>query len=242
MSSSENIKKLRVFAGPNGSGKTTIVNEIRTKYNVGSFVNADIIQQTLNRLGYLDYSEIYHYFISTKEWLGYLKSSEREVSKVLLSLKFSDYHLISSSSLDGYDAAIIAEFFRFKLVFGMVTFSYETVFSHESKLEFLRSAIRNGFKIYLYFVCTQDPRININRVKNRVLQGGHDVGEDKIESRYYRTLGLLKDAFLLSDRAFVIDTTFTDAQVVVEKNGNNVNVLTDEIPEWVEEYLLKYLS
>ncbi len=40
----DQIKKLRVFAGTNGSGKTTIINEIRNKYNVGSFVNADIIQ------------------------------------------------------------------------------------------------------------------------------------------------------------------------------------------------------
>jgi predicted ABC-type ATPase len=172
--------------------------------------------------------------------VGYLKSSEREVSSVLKSLKFSDYHVISSASLDGYDAAIIAEFFRFKLVSGTITFSYETVFSHESKLDFLKLAKKKGFTIYLYFVCTQDPKININRVKNRVEQGGHDVSEDKIESKYYRALKLLKEAFLLSDRAFIVDTTIDKGEIILEKKGDKVTILVDVIPEWVDKFLIKY--
>ena len=114
------------------------------------------------------------------------------------------------------------------------------MFSHESKLDFLKLAKKNGFKIYLYFVCTQDPKINISRVKNRVLQGGHDVSADKIESRYYRTLELLSRAFLVSDRAFIIDTSINSGEIILEKNGANVNILVDEIPEWVNTYLINY--
>ena len=58
MSLNKSDKKLRIFAGPNGSGKTTIINEIKSQYNIGSFVNADAIQDVLNRLNYFDYSEI----------------------------------------------------------------------------------------------------------------------------------------------------------------------------------------
>jgi predicted ABC-type ATPase len=240
MLSNDTLKKLRVFAGPNGSGKTTIINEIRTKYNVGSFVNADIIQEELNRKGYLDYSEFCHHMISAKEWIEYLEICERKITNVIKSFKFSDYHLISTVIIDSYEAAVIADFFRSKLVLGSNTFSYETVFSHESKLDFLKLAKKNGFKIYLYFICTQDPKINISRVKNRVILGGHDVSVEKIESRYYRSLDLLSHAFLLADRAFIIDTTSESGEIILEKNESDVNVLVDEIPEWVNKYLINH--
>lgn len=236
----DQIKKLRVFTGPNGSGKTTIINEIRQKYNVCSFVNADIIQETLNRLGFLDYSAFCDDFVSSIEWSEFLDICEREVTETLRTLTISDYHLIISKKLNSYEAAVIADFFRAKLIKSSNTFSYETVFSHESKLDFLKLAKKNGFKIYLYFVCTQDPKINISRVKNRVLQGGHDVGADKIESRYYRSLELLNKAFLFSDRAFIIDTSINTGEIILEKNGANVNILVDEIPEWVNKYLVNY--
>src|SRR5690606_26130138 len=38
---------LRVFAGPNGSGKSTIESLVSSKYNIGKFVNADLIEQAL---------------------------------------------------------------------------------------------------------------------------------------------------------------------------------------------------
>ena len=47
---------------------------------------------------------------------------------------------------------------------------------------------------YLYYIATSDPYINISRVKNRVILKGHDVPEDKITNRYYRSLGFLKEA------------------------------------------------
>jgi hypothetical protein len=121
----DQIKKLRVFAGPNGSGKTTIINEIRNKYNVGSFVNADIIQEGLNRLGFLDYSEFCDNFVSASEWSEFLHICERDLTETLRTLKFSDYHLLISKNLNSYEAAVIADFFRSKLIKSSNTFSYE---------------------------------------------------------------------------------------------------------------------
>lgn len=42
-------KRMRVFAGPNGSGKTTIFKEIlrNSKVNLGVYVNADEIEMQL---------------------------------------------------------------------------------------------------------------------------------------------------------------------------------------------------
>jgi len=56
------------------------------------------------------------------------------------------------------------------------------------KLEFVQPAKEAGFFIRLFFVCTNDPSINAQRVALRVMEGGHDVPILKIISRYYRSI------------------------------------------------------
>jgi predicted ABC-type ATPase len=241
MLSKPRIKKLRIFAGPNGSGKTTLINEIRSSFSFGKYINADEILASFQQKKFLDYSFILQEKISIQEWRQFLKTQSRIISTNLEKLRISDYFIYTDNPLDGYDASVIADFFREKLLFEEQNFSFETVMSHYSKIEFMKKARLYGFKIYYYFVCTSDPEINVKRVENRVQQGGHDVDTEKIKSRYNKCLQLLHDAFLTADRAFVMDTTYGDAQVIVEKNGVDVDVLGGEVPEWVEEYLLKKL-
>src|SRR5690606_4974445 len=138
--------------------------------------------------------------------------------------------------VNSYLASVIAEFFRFILLECQATFSFETVMSHSSKISFLEKAKRKGFKIYLYFISTQDPSINVNRVKIRVSKGGHAVDKDKIEKRYYHSMELLSEAFLNADRAFIFDnsTDTREQRVLVEKNEDEVKIHTDEIPEWIQ--------
>jgi predicted ABC-type ATPase len=87
------------------------------------------------------------------------------------------------------------------------SFSFETVMSHESKIQFMHRAKAAGFFTQLYFVATGDPKLNVGRVRTRVASGGHDVPEDRIFARYHRTIGLLPQAMLASDRAVVFDNS-----------------------------------
>lgn len=52
------VKRMRVFAGPNGSGKTTIFKGILSekKVQLGVYVNADDIESELNKTNELDFS------------------------------------------------------------------------------------------------------------------------------------------------------------------------------------------
>jgi hypothetical protein len=52
------------------------------------------------------------------------------------------------------------------------SFSFETVMSHPSKIDTLLRAKAAGFFIQLFFVGTEDPLINVERVELRVLKGG----------------------------------------------------------------------
>ena len=85
------------------------------------------------------------------------------------------------------------------------SFVSETVFSHPSKLELLRTARARGFEIALYVVCLDEPPALLQRVRQRVAEGGHDVPDDKVLARYPRTLAHLREAVGLADLALLFD-------------------------------------
>ncbi len=104
-------------------------------------------------------------------------------------------------------AQMIADARRDECIVARRSFSFETVMSHPSKLDILARARESGFFIQLFFIGTNDPRINIARVAVRVTQGGHDVPTDKIIARWFRTMELLSEAIRLSDRTFLFDNS-----------------------------------
>lgn len=69
----------------------------------------------------------------------------------------------------------------------------------------------------MYFVCTSDPDLNVKRVANRVLEGGHDVPEDKIRERYERAIAVLPVAAAVCDIVTLIDTTDDTFRIVAVK-------------------------
>lgn len=120
-----------------------------------------------------------------------------------------------------------------------MSFSFETVMSHAGKLEFARKAKKQGYRIYLYFVSTEHPRININRVQIRVSSNGHHVEPKKIIDRYYRSMGNLHDAIKISDRAYMFDNTNHPGVLFAEiTNGAKVELLCSpvKVPNWFMQY------
>ncbi len=90
------------------------------------------------------------------------------------------------------------------------SFAFETVMSHESKIATLAQARTAGYAIALYFVATETPELNVERVRQRVAEGGHDVPHDRIVARYARTMALLPQAIAQSDRAVLFDNSYRE--------------------------------
>jgi predicted ABC-type ATPase len=237
-----------MFAGPNGSGKSTLIKEIKNKFSVGFYVNADDIEKELSVSKFIDCNNYLPILVNQKDW-NYFKSiissnDTRVTSKILDSIEIKNGILTNKSETNSYIAAVIVEFLRQILLQNNSSFSFETVMSHVSKVDFIKKAKDKGFKTYLYFISTQDPLININRVKIRVSKGGHTVDQEKIVKRYYHSLELLSQAFLIADRAFIFDNSTDDEtqNLLIEKKGDNVEVFVDEIPEWMQLYLIDKLN
>ncbi len=239
--------KFRLFAGPNGSGKSTLIQAISQDFNLGFFINADEIEYELGKRKFIDLSSSFGKLnVSEKDWIDFLKSYKTEDSRAdtidFEALDLQEGILIWKSKITSYAASIIASFLRYRMIQLKVSFSFETVMSHHSKVDFIQFAKDSGFKTYLYFICTDDPLINIQRVKNRKEMGGHDVKDELIESRYFRSLENLHEAFIKSDRAFIIDSSNRNRNLVMEKNENTVIIHSDLIPGWVNQYLLGKLN
>jgi predicted ABC-type ATPase len=104
-------------------------------------------------------------------------------------------------------AQVIADRRREACIEAKRSFSFETVMSHPSKVDILVRAKAAGFFVQLFFVGTDDPQTNIERVALRVAQGGHDVPRDRIVPRWKRTMALLGDAIRTADRSFLFDNS-----------------------------------
>lgn len=127
-------------------------------------------------------------------------------------------------------------------------FSFETVFSHASNIEIMQRATDAGYKVYLYFVGTESPEINKQRVHARVQKGGHHVPEDRIESRYYRSPDLLFGAAEVCYQAYFFDNSKQDSDAAmlahfkVEKLKKKWEIADIEnLPTWFVEYYLSKL-
>lgn len=90
-------------------------------------------------------------------------------------------------------------------------FVSETVFSHPSKLQLIAGARERGFDVALYVVCLDEPRLLLERVQQRIREGGHPVPPNKILERYPRTLENLREAVRQVPLAMLFHAADTDA-------------------------------
>lgn len=115
--------------------------------------------------------------------------------------------------------------------------------SHPGKVDLLKQAQAAGYRTYLYFVATDDPAINISRVRNRVKLGGHAVPEDRIEKRYHRSLDLLMAAIRHTNRAYIFDNSGDNAAgrhtwLAEITEGTKLETKSAAIPAWFKRAVL----
>lgn len=128
---------------------------------------------------------------------------------------------------------MFSDYIRNKLLEARLSFTFETVMSSDDKVAFMLRARASGYRTYLYFVATEDPEININRVRNRVAAGGHPVPTEKIVQRYGRCLSLLPAAVAASNRAYIFDNSGADLVLLAEvTDGTDLEFKVEEIPDW----------
>jgi len=243
-------KRLRVFAGPNGSGKSTLFKQIGSQFNTGYFVNSDEIEKELRNTNFINLDKFGLHltqddldtFLLRPESVSLLRKAHDSGQPIHIVLR---ENLIVDKSKDthSYEASLITSFIRYHLLEKGISYSFETVMSHPSKLDELTEATGKNYKTYLYFICIDDPLINISRVHIRAEKGGHGVPERKITERYHRTLNNLLPAIHIADKAYLFDNSAETMLLIAEVMKGQIEILVPEhkLPSWFIEHVVNKL-
>lgn len=138
-----------------------------------------------------------------------------------------------------YKAARLAERLLSDLLNQGLSFCFETVFSHVSKIDFVARAKTLNYEVVLVYIHLESPQLNEARVRQRVSEGGHNVPADKIRSRIPRTMKNIAAILPLVDSARLLDNSSREnpfRQVAGVRRGRK-RLLADPLPPWAEEIL-----
>ncbi|MDD7814517.1 zeta toxin family protein [Mycobacterium sp. CSUR Q5927] len=136
-----------------------------------------------------------------------------------------------------YDAARVAAQTRMALIEQGRSFIAETVFSHESKLDLIATALAHDYTVVLHAVLIPEA-LAVQRVRYRVAAGGHAVPEEKIRDRYHRLWPLVAEAIKMADVATVYDNSRAVGPRVVAQFAGGAEIGELAWPAWAPEALI----
>jgi predicted ABC-type ATPase len=103
------------------------------------------------------------------------------------------------------------------------TFALESTLSGRTYVNIFKDAKRRGYRMELHFVWIPDVREAIRRVRQRVIEGGHDVPAEDIKRRFARSIQhLLDDYAPLATRWFLWDNSTPPAKLLAESASHTI--------------------
>lgn len=135
-------------------------------------------------------------------------------------------------------AASIASERRYKALEEKRNFIFETVFSAPDKPEFILRCLENGYFVRFFFISTQDPMINVKRVGQRFVEGGHNVPIEKTISRYLKSISNSLSISRLVDRFYLIDNSFDGKvpKLIFRAESGKMAKQYAPIPQWAKSF------
>ena len=119
-------------------------------------------------------------------------------------------------------------------------FGIETTLATRSYVQLVKRAQVLGYKVHLLFFCLETPEQAIQRVAQRVSNGGHGIPEDVIRRRFKRGIDNLVHLYLpICDSVLIYNNIKTPAQLIARKKSLRENVEVVEDVMW-NQLIQKY--
>lgn len=117
-------------------------------------------------------------------------------------------------------------------------FAFETTLATKSYKSILLLARERGYNVTILFFWLQNVDLAIERVKTRVLEGGHSIDSDVIKRRYKRGIKNLFEIYLpIADEVMIFDNSEAKHDLIAEKISDTK---TDVLNETKFNQLKKY--
>ena len=109
----------------------------------------------------------------------------------------------------------------------------ETTLAGSGILRHMAAARRQDYRIVLHFVSVGSPEQALDRIRNRVALGGHDVPEADVRRRFVRSHANLPAAISQADVALLYDNTDPDRpHREVAILGETTSWIAEVVPDW----------
>lgn len=114
-----------------------------------------------------------------------------------------------------------------ELLFKNENFAFEMTLSTKIYKSKINEAKNKGYRVTLLFFWLQNIELAKERVKIRVLEGGHNIEAAIIERRYIRGIKNLFDIYLpIVDGAFIFDNSEAHHELIADKQlGDSLNIV-----------------
>lgn len=114
-----------------------------------------------------------------------------------------------------------------------VDFAIETTLATRSYVQLVRRAQALGYKVHLIFFFLENEEQAIQRVAQRVSNGGHNIPEDDIRRRFKRGIYNLIHLYMpICDSVLVYNNAHGDAILVSEQENANSGLLVYKEEMW----------
>ena len=113
-------------------------------------------------------------------------------------------------------------------------FAVETTLAGKHYLRMMVDARIHGFEVVLVYIGTESVEINLARIRNRVLTGGHDVPESDVRRRYQRSFRSLTMAIERSDHAILFDNSTEEGYRLIAVLGPPGSQWFEPVPGWAQ--------
>jgi len=90
----------------------------------------------------------------------------------------------------------------------------------------------HGFEIVLVYIGTENVEINLARIRDRVLAGGHNVPEPDVRRRFTRSFQNFPLAIQRADHTILFDNSTEEGYRLVAILGSPENQWLKPIPNW----------
>ena len=115
----------------------------------------------------------------------------------------------------------------------MVDFAIETTLATRSYVQLVRRAQALGYRVHLLFFYLETEEQAIQRVAQRVINGGHSIQEEDIRRRFHRGIYNLINLYLpICDSVLVYNNVRTPAQIVARKRSKTETIELIDLEMW----------